>query len=140
MYQWRRAVELDRKARQPKGLDESVLENTAMVIGAFPHFGGEKGQGFMLYHGLGLIGQRAYAGIKAKIKRLLCQQLSVRTDLPVVVETYEHIRPEKIGQIWAEDFTELVLDGIGFKLALLIDVLSQYILALVQEKSDKKRS
>ena len=128
LYQWRRAVELDRKARQPKGLDESVLENTAMVIGAFPHFGGAKGQGFMLYHGLGLIGQRAYAGIKAKIKRLLCQQLSVRTDLPAVVETYEHIRPENIGQIWAEDFTELVLDGIGFKLALLIDVLSQYIL------------
>lgn len=128
LYEWRQAATLDRKIRQPKALDEYVIENTARVITDFPHFGGAKGQAFMLYHGLGLIGQNAYGSIKAKIKRVLCQEVSQRKDLPAGVDKYEHIRPESIGQIWAEDFTEVVLDGISFKLALLIDVFSQYIL------------
>ncbi|MBC8470188.1 MAG: DDE-type integrase/transposase/recombinase [Planctomycetes bacterium] len=128
LYKWCQAATLERKVRQPKALDEYVLENTAKVIITFPHFGGGKGQAFMLYHGLGLIGQKAYDSIKKKIKRLLCQEVSQRKDLPVSGEKYEHIRPEWIGQIWAEDFTEVVIDGISFKLALLIDVFSQYIL------------
>ena len=128
LYEWRQAATLERKVRESKALDESVLENTARVIRAFPHFGGGKGQAFMLYHGLGLIGQKAYDSIKKKIKRLLCQELSRRKDLPAGGDPYDHIRPEWIGQIWAEDFTEVTIDGISFKLALLIDVFSQYIL------------
>jgi transposase InsO family protein len=128
LYQWRTSALLERKARQPKVLDETVLENTARVIGTFPHFGGRKGQAFMLYHGLGLVGQKAYDSIKKKIRRLLCQELSRRKDLPAGGDSYQHIQPEWIGQIWAEDFTELVVDGLSLKLALLIDVFSQYIL------------
>ena len=128
LYKWRKAATLDRKVRSPKALDEYVIENTARVVAAFPHFGGVKGQAFLLYHGLGLIGQKTYSGIKKKVKRVLSQEVSQRKDLPTVCATYEHIRAERIGQIWAEDFTELVVDGIGFKLALLIDVFSQYIL------------
>jgi hypothetical protein len=128
LYKWRKSTTLDRMVRQPKALDETVIENAAKVIATFAHFGGVKGQAFMLYHSLGLIGQKAYDNIKKKVKRVLCQQVSQRKDLPAGKEKYEHIRPERIGQIWAEDFTELVLDGISFKLALLIDVFSQYIL------------
>jgi transposase InsO family protein len=82
----------------------------------------------MLYHRLGFIGQKAYDDIKRRVRQLLCQELSRRKDLPAGGVEYEHIRPERIGQIWAEDFTEIVLDGIALKLALLIDVFSQYIL------------
>ena len=77
---------------------------------------------------MGLIGQKAYDGIKKKVRRILSQEVSQRKDLPSVCEPYEHIRPEGVGQIWAEDFTELVVEHVPFKFALLIDVFSQYIL------------
>lgn len=128
LYQWQRAATLDRKIRPPKVLDEEVVENTARVVAAFPHFGGTKGQAFLLYHGMGLIGQKAYDGIKKKVKRVLSQEVSRRKDFPGGCEPYEHIRPVGIGQIWAEDFTELIVGTVRFKLALLIDVFSQYIL------------
>jgi len=128
LHKWRLAASLERKLRQQKALDESVIENASRVVATFPHFGGVKGQGLMLYHGLGLIGQKAYDGIKAKVKRVLCQEVSRRKDLPPGSDKYEHIRPERIGQIWAEDFTEIVIDGISFKIALLIDVFSQYLM------------
>jgi len=128
VYKWHGAATLDRKVRSPKALDEEVIENTAGVVAMFPHFGGVKGQAFMLYHGLGLIGQKAYDGIKKKVRRVLSQEVSQRKDLPSVCEPYEHIRPEGVGQIWAEDFTELVVEHVSFKFALLIDVFSQYIL------------
>lgn len=127
LYQWRQGTK-ERKQRQGKALDETVLENTTAAIISFPHFGGGKGQAYMLYHELGFIGQRAYDGIKKVVRRILCQAVSGRKDLPAGRGPYEHIRPEGIGQIWAEDFTELVIDSEVFKLALLIDVYSQYIL------------
>lgn len=128
LYEWRRSSETERKARQPKALAELVIENAANVIAAYPHFAGSKGQAFMLYHGLGFIGQKAYDGIKRQVRRVLGQEVSKRQDLPAGAGKYEHIRPAGIGQIWAEDFTEIVLDGISLKYALLIDVFSQYIL------------
>ncbi|MBW2689872.1 MAG: transposase family protein [Deltaproteobacteria bacterium] len=128
LYKWRKDAMLDRKVRDPKALEEQVIENAAELIATYPHFGGVKGQAYMLYHGLGLIGQKAYGSIKKNIKRVLCQEVSQRKDLPAGGAAYEHIRPERIGQIWAEDFTEICLDGTSFKLALLIDVFSQYIL------------
>jgi transposase InsO family protein len=128
LYIWRQADKLDRKTRDPKALDEGVIENAAMVISNYPHFGGVKGQAFMLYHGLGFIGQKAYSRIKGNIKRVLIQEVSQRKDLPANAGSYEHIRAEGVGEIWAEDFTEVVFNGLKFKLALLIDVYSQYIL------------
>lgn len=127
LYQWRRRVN-ERKARQRKALGEDVVENAAITIAAFPHFGGKKGQAFMLYHRLGFIGRKAYDIIKRQVRRIFRQEVSGRKDIPAGGGEYEHIRPERIGQIWAEDFTEIVLDGISLKYALLIDVFSQYIL------------
>ena len=63
LYKWHQAI-LDRKSRCPKVIDEKLIEDTARVISDFPHFGGAKGQAYMLYHGIGLIGQKAYDGIK----------------------------------------------------------------------------
>ncbi len=128
LYEWRKAVCLDRQVREPKAIEEFVIANAAGVIAAYPHFGGGKGQAFMLYHGLGLIGQKAYDGLKKMVRRVLSQELSGRKDLLSATGKYEHIRPDRIGQIWAEDFTEIVVDGISIKFALLIDVYSQYIL------------
>lgn len=82
----------------------------------------------MLYHEFGYIGQKAYDSLKKQVYRVLRQEVFCRKDLPASRGKYEHISPERIGQIWAEDFTEIVLDGTSFKLALLIDVFSQYIL------------
>ena len=126
LYKWQEAT-LDRKERSPKVLDEELVENTARVIGDFPHFGGVKGQAYLLYHGIGFIGQKAYDGIKKKVGNVLIQEVS-RRDLPRTSNAYEHIRPEGIGEIWAEDFTHLVVDHVRFKVAILIDVFNQYIL------------
>lgn len=126
LYEWEKGI-LDRKTRLPTVLDEKLIEGTARVIGEFPHFGGVKGQAYMLYHGIGLIGQKAYDDIKKKVKRILIQEVSHR-DLPQTGNPYEHIRPKGIGEIWAEDFTQLAVNGVRFKVALLIDVFDQYIL------------
>ena len=126
LYKWHQAI-LDRKARAPKVLDEKLIEDTARVIGEFPHFGGAKGQAYMLYHGIGLIGQKAYDGIKKKVKCVLIQEVSQR-DTPKTCDACEHIQPEGVGEIWAEDFTQLAVNGVRFKVALLIDVFDQYIL------------
>jgi len=127
LYKWLQDIQ-ERKRREPEQLREEVVENAATVISAFPHFGGKKGQAFMLYHGLGFVGQKAYDSIKKHVNRVLRQVVSGRKDIPAGKEKYEHIRPEGIGQIWAEDFTEIVIDGAALKLAILIDVFSQYIL------------
>lgn len=126
LYQWHKAI-LDRKARAAKVLDERLVEDTARVISDFPHFGGAKGQTYMLYHGIGLIGQKAYDSIKKKVKRVLIQEASQR-EMPKTCNAYEHVQPEGTGEIWAEDFTQLAVNGVRFKVAILIDVFDQYIL------------
>lgn len=117
----------ERKKREPKQLGEDVIKNCATVITQFPHMGGRKGQAYMLYHGFGYVGMRAYDTIKKQVKRLLSQELSRRKDIPKG-SAYEHIQPKAIGEIWAEDFTEVQLCGLRLKVALLIDVFSQFIL------------
>ncbi len=127
LYQWCSRVS-ERKPRQPKVLAEEVISRATAVIVMFPHFGGGKGQAYLLYHQLGLIGQRAFDRLKKIVGRILCQEASGRRDRPGGREAYEHIRPQGIGQIWAEDFTEVMVDRETFKIALLIDVYSHYIL------------
>lgn len=104
-----------------------MIENSAAVIAKFPHLSGRKGQAYMLYHELGYIGMRAYDTIKKQVKRILSQEVSGRKDLPRA-SGYEHIQPKAIGEIWAEDFTEVQLCGLRLKVALLIDVFSQFVL------------
>ena len=104
-----------------------TLENTAVVIANFPHFGGRKGQAYMLYHELGYIGMKLYDRIRKNIKRLLGQEVSKREMLPPR-EYYEHIRPMKSGEIWAEDFTDVTVECRTFKVAVVLDVYDEYYL------------
>jgi len=127
LYKWCSGVS-ERKLRQPKVLAEEVITQVIAVIVMYPHFGGGKGQAYLLYHQLGLVGQKAFDRFKRMVRRILCQEASGRHDRPGGREAYEHIRPHGVGQIWAEDFTEVVVDGETFKIALLIDVFSHYIL------------
>jgi len=118
---------MERKARGRKAVPEGTVEAAAAVIAQFPHFGGRKGQAFMLYHELGFIGMRAYDLVKRNVKRLLSQEVSGRKLLPGR-EFYEHVRAEKPGEIWAEDFTEVTVEGRTFKGALLLDTYDTHYL------------
>lgn len=104
-----------------------MLKNAIETITEFPHFGGRKGQAYMLYHERGYIGMKAYDTVKKQVGRILTQEAGRRKDIPKPC-AYEHIRPQGIGEIWAEDFTEVTLCGRSFKVALLIDVFHQYLL------------
>ena len=55
-------------------------------------------------------------------------------DRKILQSFYEHIRPEKVGEIWAEDFTDLAVEGSTFKLALLLDVYDHYYLGATAAK------
>jgi len=127
LYCWRRGKQLERKARESTAVPEATVEAAASVVVRFPHFGGRKGQAFMLYHELGCVGMRAYDRIKRNVKRLLGQAVSQRGLLPGR-EFYEHVRAEKVGEIWAEDFTDVTVEGKTFKVALLLDTYDTYYL------------
>jgi transposase InsO family protein len=127
LYRWLQGQQLERKERSRKPLPEKTVENAASVIATFPHFSGRKGQDYMLYHELGLVGEKAYDRIKKSVRRLLLEEAG-RRKLFAEKAFYEHIRPQKSGEIWAEDFTELAVEGQTFKLALLLDVFDQYYL------------
>ncbi len=132
IYEWRRGVQ-DSKQREPKIFSEKTVENAVAVIMDYPHMGGRKGQGYMIYHRLGYISMKGYDQVKKSVKRILFQEVSNRRLLPPRTR-YEHERPQRIGQIWAEDFTELVVYGHEFKAGLLIDVASQYYLGVSVSK------
>ena len=127
LYRWLRGEELERKERERKRMPEETVENAAMVIGMLPHMGGCKGQAYLLYHKLGYIGMKAYERIKVNVKRLVGQEVA-RRKLLFDRSVYEHVRAEKVGEIWAEDFTDLVVEGYSFKLALVLDTFDQYYL------------
>lgn len=125
VYRWLRGEQMERKEREKKSISVATAINTASVIGMFPHFGGRKGQAYMLYHELGYVGMKMYDKIKKIVKKLLFQEVSSRNLLPAP-PYYEHIRPEKPGEIWAEDFTEIAVDGQTFKIAVVLDVFNNY--------------
>jgi transposase InsO family protein len=127
LYRWKEGEQLERKERARKAVPESTVENAAAVIATFPHLGGCKGQAYMLYHQLGYLSMKGYDGIKKKVKRLIGQEISRRKLLPGR-ECFEHVRPVKPGEIWAEDFTEVVVERTTFKLAVLLDIFDEYYL------------
>ena len=132
IYVWHRGVK-ERKQREYKVFAEETVENAVGVIMDYPHMGGRKGQAYMTYHRLGYISTNAYDRVKKSVKRLVFQEVSNRRLLPPRTR-YEHERPEAIGQIWAEDFTDLKVYGQTFKASLLIDVASQYNLGAAVSK------
>jgi transposase InsO family protein len=125
LYRWLRGEQLERKERAEKLLPETTVENAAKTIGAFPHFGGRKGQAYMDYHEKGHLGQKDYDKIKRSVRRLFMHEVDRRRLFPAK-GFYDHVRPAGVGHIWAEDFTELVVEGVSFKLALLLDVCDGY--------------
>jgi hypothetical protein len=127
LYRWEQGEQLERKERSRGVVAETTLENAASVIATFPHFGGRKGQAYMLYHELGYVGMKLYDRIRKHIKRLLGQEVAQREMLPPR-EYYEHIRPMKSGEMWGEDFTEVTVEGCTFKVAVVLDVYDEYYL------------
>lgn len=126
IYCWMKG-KLDRKPRERKRLPEQTVENVAAVVSTYPHLGGRKGQSYMHYHELGSVGMKQYEKIKAQVKRVLIQDVSGR-NLVSSRESFEHERPAKAGEIWAEDFTEVTVEGQSFKIAVLIDTYDEYYL------------
>lgn len=125
VYRWLQGRQVERKEREKKSISVKAAINTASVINMFPHFGGRKGQAYMLYHQLRYVGMKMYDKIKNIVKRLLFQEVSSRNLLPAPT-SYEHVRPEKPGEIWAEDFTEIAVEGQTFKVAVVVDVFDGY--------------
>lgn len=128
LYRWVKGEHLERKKRTLELLAETTVENAARVIGTFPHFGGRKGQAYMLYYELGYVGMKYYDRVKRQVKRLLVQEMAQRKLLLPAPDFYEHVRPEKSGEIWAEDFTDVTVQGRTFKVAVLLDTYDTYYL------------
>jgi transposase InsO family protein len=128
LYRWEKGEQLDRKERALAVVPETTGENVARVVGTFPHFGGRKGQAYMLYHELGYVGMKTYDRIKRQVKRLLIQELAQRNLLLPAPEFYEHVRPERSGEIWGEDFTDATVEGQTFKVAVVLDTHDEYYL------------
>ncbi|MFQ5507595.1 MAG: DDE-type integrase/transposase/recombinase [Planctomycetota bacterium] len=127
LYRWMQG-KLERKQRAGKLLPEETVENAARVVATFPHLGGRKGQAYMHYHELGSVGMKQYDKIKTQVKRVLVQEVSSRKLTSSPRESFEHERPTKCGEIWAEDFTEIAVEGETFKLAVLLDTFNgQYL-------------
>ena len=127
LYRWGQGVD-ERKARERKVLPEQTVENAAEVVAQFPQLGGRKGQSYMAYHERGEIGQKAYDEIRRGVKRVLVQELSGRPDRGEPALEYCHVRPTAVGEVWAEDFTELPVAGVVFKLAVVVDVFDHCFL------------
>jgi transposase InsO family protein len=127
-YIWLERID-ERKKRNPKLLPMPVAERAVEVIKEYPHFGASKGQGFMIYHQLGYIPQHVYKMLKNIVKRLIFQEIS-RCGLLPSKTSYTHERPEKPGEIWAEDFTTIRVAGEKFYVSLVIDVASTYYLGV----------
>lgn len=133
LYEWQRGIS-PRKERKSKIVSEETVEKAVDVIMTYPHMGGSKGQAYMIYHRLGYVSMNGYDQIKKSVKRLVFQEVSKR-QLIAAKTGYEHEKPEKIGEIWAEDFTDVVAYGEIFKVGVLIDVASQYNLGAAVSKS-----
>jgi len=126
LYNWIKQT-AERKPRACKKLSETVATVALMVVRTFPHFSGAKGQLYMSYHQLGYISQAAYKKLKKAFKRVISQEVTDRK-LRAKPSSYVHERADNPGEIWAEDFTKVTVEGKTYPLALLIDVASLYFL------------
>ena len=125
-YRWSNGI-TERKQRERSVIPEPVAESAVRLIRQYPHFSGAKGQAYMLYHHLGYIPQNLYKMLKQTLKHVIFQEVTQRKLLPEKT-AYEHERPHRPGEIWAEDFTCIRVEGRLFYLSLLIDVASTYYL------------
>ena len=138
LYSWLNDGVHERKVRECKPVSKGVVKAALDVIWKYPHFGGVKGQCYMIYYQLGYLPQHLYKSLKEMVKRLIFQEVSNRKLLGER-RSYDHERSEKPGEIWAEDFTVLQLFGIKFYAALVIDVaLPHYLGGTASLRADDK--
>jgi transposase InsO family protein len=136
LYLWLKEGVHERKVRECKPISKSVVKDAIDVIWKYPHFGGAKGQSYMIYHQLGYIPRHLYKNLKKIMRRLIFQEVSNRELLPKRT-SYDHERAENPGEIWAEDFTVLRVFGKKFYAALVIDVaLPHYLGATASLRAD----
>ena len=133
-YSWLNNGIRERKVREPKSISEAAVKNAVLVIRKYPHFSASKGQCYMIYYRLGYIPHHIYKLIKERVKRLIFREVGHRRLLPAE-RSYEHQRPGGLGQIWAEDFTEVRVCGEKFYVALVVDVAKCYYLGAVSSRS-----
>jgi transposase InsO family protein len=117
----------DRKLRAKKQLPAETVRNAAHVIMKYTYFGGLKGTAYMIYHRLGLLSRHIYDTIKKIIRRLIFQEIVSRKLLPKA-KKYEHERPQAVGEIWAEDFTQVSVSENTFYISLVIDSADSFYL------------
>ena len=128
LYRWGKGEQLVRKEQVPKVIAEMTVENVAGVVVTYPHFGGRKGQAYLLYHRLGYVGMKVYERIKWQVKRLLVQVVAQRNLHLPSPGFYEHIRATRPGEIWGEDFTDVTVECRNFKVAVALDTYDEYYL------------
>ena len=121
-YEWLKGAK-ERKKRIITLIPEEVAINAIDVILNYPHFGGVKGQTYMIYHRLGYISRHTYQKLKKSVGRIVFQQ-AYRKNLLPHPSVYEHERPHAKNEIWAEDFTKVTVLGFTYSVALLADVFS----------------
>ena len=124
---WLKQGACERKEREKKVVCEQTIEAAIDVIKTYPHFSGVKGQVYMVYHRLGFIPQHFYKELKRMVRRLVFQEVSTQNLLPERT-SYTHERAEAPGEIWAEDFTQIMVYNHRYYIALVMDVKSQYYL------------
>jgi len=131
-YEWLKGA-TERKKREVTLIPEAVAINAIAVIINYPHWGGVKGQAYMIYHRLGYIPQHSYQNLKKTVGRIIFQAVYSQNLLPKP-SVYEHERPQHKNEIWAEDFTKVTVLGFSYPVALVADVFStKYLGDSVQE-------
>ena len=123
VYEWLKGPQ-ERKEREVTLVAEWVAVKAIQVILQYPHFGGAKGQGYMIYHRLGYIPRHIYQRLKKAAGRVVFQQAYAQNLLPKP-SGYEHERPDDVNKIWAEDFTTVTLLGLSYPAAVVEDVFSK---------------
>ncbi len=127
IYEWMKG-NTERKSRKRKSLDSDVVSNAVTVVVQYPHFGGLKGQLYMLYSKMGLLSRNNYQRIKKLVRRMIAWEVYDRRLIQKQISSYEHQRPSSTGEIWAEDFTQIVAEGRTFYIAVVIDTASMMYL------------
>lgn len=133
-YDWLKGPK-ERKKREITFITEDVAVNAIEVIIKYPHFGGVKGQAYMIYQRLGYVPRHTYQNLKKVVGRIIFQE-AYRKNLLPKPSVYEHERPQDINEIWAEDFTKVKVLGFTYPVALLSDVFSNKYLGHSTRESE----
>lgn len=137
-YVWLKEGATDRKEREPRCVPQATAEAAVKVIMEYPYFSAVKGQAYMIYHRLGYIPHHVYKELKGVTRRIIFQEVEKRSLLPART-SYEHVKPTRVGQIWAEDFTQVCVYRTTFYIAVIMDDCSDYYLGAVSQRRAGKQ-